>query len=475
MNQLFAYISFFLTTYIISSFIIFLAIAKLLRINQDNAVKYYLYSIGIGPIAISLMLRWIIYFFPKSSDFYYITFVIFIFGLIFLYASDQRYLIKVIFKKIHSVIIFPKGTYFFFEIVIWSVLAGVIILLFFQALLLPLQANDPLEYATGARLLYTAKDLSIFPFIDPSKTGGYYAVSSHPLGYMLLIVWGYMFQGGISAVYLPKTIAPMFALYTYVTVSALLYKDYGKIGSLFGALLMVAVPLYYSEACVCHIDSLRIYTFFLAFLWLTECITEKTVKFAIIAGIMTGFSMYCHSIGLLTLPIAAFVLLILLKEAPYLQRIKLLFFLVASALLIGGARYLSNYITMGSLISDSLLVMHLPHIEYSKYIEIYRGIGSFSDKILFGVLMGFSKISYFGLSYWFFLFSAILYFSEIYSNKKLFVSFLVISLFYFLVISSVIIGSNIFIKNSRYILTIQPFVSYIAPIIIIKFFNKCIC
>lgn len=455
----------------------FLLISKCLEVTDENCTPYFIFSLGLGPLTISLILRWLLFCFPMQEDEFYIFTILLLFFVFFYIGRQTTAQLKYLFIAfVNSVIYFFRKKRIF-EILFGSTIVFLMGLIFIKALWFPIHGNDPLGYARGAQLLYSAKSIAIFPFTDSSITNGYYAASAHPLGYMSLMVWGYVFQGGIDSPIFIKIISPVYTFYTLVTVSYFIRNQFGLLSGLLGSIILLTTPIYFTQASLCHIDPIRMYSFFVAFLWIAKLFDSKNYGHAIWAGYALGLCLFSHAIGVLALPIACLLVIILGPCSTFLLRFKLSTVLVVIAIGIGGVRYIENYISFGALISDKLEILQLQCIDNEAYIKITRGIFSQYDRVVYGLFKGFTKVDAFGFSYWSFILSIILGYRLIGRDVflKIVVSFLVI--FYLMVVLSICIGIDTFIKNDRYIMTVQPFVAYVGgilPAICLNYKNKSI-
>jgi len=342
-----------------------------------------------------------------------------------------------------------------------------------MAIILPLREKDATHYATVARLIYQRKNITFYPLINADPETGYYAVSCHPLGYISLEVWSYLLQGSSQYPGLIKIISPIYVCYSLLLLWYLLSRR-GYIYGILGALLLIATPSYFIQSSICGIDAFRVYMFLLAFVWLYKLIQNENLKVSGLTGFVVGMSMYSHSIGgVFTIPFFLIIYLIFSKQ-KYSHKILNLIIVVIVALLFGSSRYISNYFTFGSPVYDSLPVYQLEKLGHKEYKRYKKEIVTPLDRIIFGALAGFSKIKFFGLSYWIFLLSFIFSFKVIKNDKLSCIFLWVILLYYMCLILSLILDLDVFIGNYRYFLTIQPFVAYIAALFLGNLYEKVV-
>ena len=139
-----------------------------------------------------------------------------------------------------------------------------------------------------------------------------------------------------------------------------------------------------------------------------------------------------------------------------------------------------NIKLFGNPIADSgaVPVWNLPNLHYDEWFYIRRELGNEVDRLLYGVFKGISKPFWFGFSYYFFTLAFYLYFAGV-SKKLEKESYLltkyvlnVILIFFFFVIITYSLGHDIFIKNYRYQMTLQPFIALFSAAILYKFIPK---
>lgn len=324
-----------------------------------------------------------------------------------------------------------------------------------------------------SRYIYKYKALDIYPFYQPTPEIGIYAPSTHPLGYHMLIVWSYMLQGDSEYAGLIKIISPFYVFYTLLLLGYIL-SDRGNIYGILSIFLLITTPLYYTQSSVCHIDPLRVYTFFLAFVCLSELIQNNYRKwFLVFSGYVVGISMYSHSIGILTLPFFMFIYFIVSKEKFTKNIVKLIIISIV-ALLIGGHRYIYNYKLYGYFVGDRLKVMRIKDLHYDEYFRTTRQLVTTLDRVIFGALVGFSNLKQFGITYWLFLLSILFYRKKLIIDKQMLIFFYVVLLFYTGVFLSLLFNMDIFIKNPRYFLTVHPFIICIGGLLMGYLYEKAI-
>jgi len=459
-----------LLTYLVSSVAVFAALAGLARPTKEEAPGLFFMVIGLGPLSISWLLSNLLFYFPGLPAVFYLLAVEAVLFLPILIWFDRLKLLLGSFFG-HEGIPFRYGSraapliIFLFGFFLWATMA-------FQAVATPLTANDPLQYATVARWVYEDKSVISYPYIEPDQGAGRFAGFSHPLGYISLMVWSYLLQGHAESAGLIKLISPIYVLYTLLLLWRLL-SGRGRLHGLIAALALLCTPFYYDMSSICHIDPLRIYTFFLSFVVLAELLKKPALWKVVLSGLAIGASMYSHSIGVLTGPFFALIYLVESKEKPSRRIINLLLIAVI-ALTVGGSQYVYNYFFFGTPVSNDLSVWNLRHLDYQSYFRHDRQIAHLADRILYGALKVLTKFDSFGLGYWVFLL-ALLWslWTGVLKHDRFFRVFLWATALYFAAtFFSLLLDMDIFILNDRYPLTVQPLVAYGIGLFLGTIFDK---
>ncbi len=460
-------------TYVISSLIVFLAVARFCnrreREEEDHALHLFYLTAGLGPIAVAWILTMLLWIVPGLPDVAYLLLIPACFVAVLPLARGQWHLLRILPTRVHRGMANALRSMRWQQKFVLGVVILLLMLIVLLPLILPLVQNDPLEYATDARIIYREKSYAIYPFIVPDPETGHYAPSSHPPAYVSLITWSYMLQGGSERAGLLKCIAPAFAVHSILLLWYLL-SSRGVVTALLGALLLVSTPLFFMQTAICHIDPLRIYTFFLAFVWLDEFLRRPERATSLICGAALGFALFGHSIGLLALPLFAGTFF-LVAQGDLSQRIRPLLPIVGVALLVGGFHYVRNVFIFGSPIHDSAAVVELEQLHFQDYLLLKRGLMTLGDRTLYGALAGFTSVEYFGLGHWILLAGVPFYRSFIRQDRLSLIMLSVVAFYFASTFASVLLGMDLMIKNIRYLLTIQPFVIYLAAMVLGRWYT----
>jgi hypothetical protein len=457
-------------TYIAAPLILYALFMRLTGAGEEDAVTVLFLSAGLGTAAAGRILSAVMTIFPGRGDSFFITVTaaVILFPMIFFRRKDYSAAGDALKQLAGDASAWLRGKDRF-GLFVFAVLAVTAAAAVFLALFIPLIGHDPLEYAMDARLIHRDGSMAAYPFGTPDPATGFYAPSTHPAGYISLIVWSYMLAGSDASFGLGHLIAPVFALHTAALLWALLARNRAGSGArpVIGALLLMTTPLFFTQTSLCHIDPLRIYTFTAALAW-AAMFPKFGLRAAVPAGFAAGMALFSHSSGILILPFAA-AALVVLPFGGLKKRVLAVVIVCCAAVFFGGGQYISNTLKHGGPVSDRTVGELSKQLSEDEYFSMIRGISSPAKKFVSGVLKGFSKIQSFLIAY-FLALGAAAAFAWGLAKKRVrlfddpcFTVFLLAALmFHALALLSVAAGSDIIIKNDRYHLTIQPAVCYLA-------------
>ncbi|TFZ03833.1 ArnT family glycosyltransferase [Ramlibacter humi] len=271
-----------------------------------------------------------------------------------------------------------------------------------EALLLPLVANDALEYATVGRLLFETRDLLDYPAIDPTRgSSGLYAPWTHPPLYTASIYLSYAVQGHAEMPGLMRAIAPW-----YFLSGALLLRSLGNTVSpwigLLAMLVYVSTPLAASGAGTSLIDALPMSGLALVIAAVALLRSESRAT-AVVRGATVGLAMWTHSQAVLFLPLTLAALGAVDGWKPARDRMRNLAIVSATACAVAAWPYLRNLVLFGSIVSDNPVVFAMPQLAWDEYFAQGRGLQGWPTRIQYGILKGWFAIESFGPTFWFML------------------------------------------------------------------------
>lgn len=457
-------------TFLLIPTCLYLALCRAMQPSASNRAVLAAASLGLGPLGAGWLLAGLLAVLPGYSDGFFIGAVLSVFALAGVYGSwGSRTLPSPGDRLGRAQAVSGRAKLPWFYA---AVLVGLALLLVAQALILPLNGNDPLEYALVGKVLYQAKSLAQYPLRQADPATGLYAGSSHPLGYLSLILWTYLFEGGAFG-WLSKAISPYYTLCTLALFLVSRRPDRAVHGVLAG-LLLLGAPLYEQTSAICHIDSLRLYAMFLAIFvldWIPDGRGRPGRPWIILCGVAGGMSLYCHSIGLLTLPFLG-VCLVFRPGWSWRRRLAVAAVVCSLALAVGGGRYLRNLAEYGTPLRDNEPVWSLPSINYNAYNDSLKTLTSPFDRLVNGVLTPFTRyggltdnaLVFFGFSFWLALLAVAWRRRDALDDAMARNSLICLGIFFAVCLASVLVGSSLIIKNVRYFLTVLPFAAYVGAI-----------
>ncbi len=469
-----------LLSLLLSSLITCSALIRAARAGSDQAVTIFLMSFGIGPALLSWLLVFLIRIVPHQVDGFYIAVIISIFVAIAFYGrKEHRAILDVMSgagRFLHHII--EKGR--FFEQFLFLLLLAVIASNLFLAIFIPLSENDAIQYAVVSKMIYLYKSVSFYPVVEPDPNTGFYAVSSHPLGFMGLYFWAFLIQGGVKTVNIISLVTPY---YVFATILALLAACRGRplVVFFFSVILLLVTPAYYIQSSQLSIDAFRIYLMFSAFLWIVYLAdkTDRPLSLLMATAVVLAMSMQAHSMGLLfTLPFLLPIMFVLMK-GELSGRIKDVLIIATVATLVGGWRMFENVAMYGTPVYDFLPVYNLPSIHYDEYVWYGNGLLTGWDRVVRGLLRGFTNLKGFGFSYWLFL--GFLYFSVRYWLENRFdisgsglesAVVLFVAGFMFTSALTLALGMHVMVAGDRYMLTAQPLIAFGGGIFLGKIYGS---
>lgn len=432
---------------------------RAIRPEKEDRWRWALIGAGLGPAAIAWLLWLALLSVPGLDWWVYVTLIsTALIGLV----VWTRHEIDAILRSIMGFWRMPRaGLHFRPILLLWIVLAVMVGLVVAQIMLLPLLAHDPLEYHLVAGEIYKVRSLAIYPIDVARPDSGLFANSTHPPAFHLLLVWAFIFEGTDHTIGLARLIN-LFFFVLLLAVLSLSLRRFGKNFAAFGVLLVLATPVYISQVTAHHIDAFRIFLFFSAFLLLGELIRRPNPGIMVTTGVVTGLSMFAHSIGALT---PVFVLAIYFAIGPGLliERTKVIFVVGGLASVVGGGHYMWNILQYGVPFHDSNPILELPVIEFDTYLRYSRTLATFDQRIFNGVLAPFDAWR-FGFSFWIPLILFPIFTRAFLKDDEVRILLIVPALYFLLALVTSQLGIDTMIKNVRYPMTLLPFAAYLGAL-----------
>lgn len=355
-----------------------------------------------------------------------------------------------------------------------AVALGVVLApLVFQLFFLPLHGNDPLEYMQLGRVFAENRDARLYPILTALPESGFIAPWTHPPTYGVLISFAFMLQGSSMLAGAAKTIGLWFALSLSFLSAALVYSADRRASwrVWIAPAFVLSVPVFFELVQSAHIDALRVAAFTAAVALGCSLLALPSAGAATLAGVGLACAMLTHSIGILA-PAIVIPLVIVCWTGPIPQLMRVVGVIVGVALMLGAPYYLRNIAIFGNPIQDNVPLWDIAALKVKEFVRVSRGLETLLDRLYLGALMPWTRSELFGL-----LPTALVLVSpfalvrSIARQETSFVSVVagrssslptqlatVILGFLSIVFLSVLAGSELAVKNARYILTIVPIV-----------------
>lgn len=441
-------------------------VLRFLKLDEQQYLRIFMISAGMGPIILSWIISKVLWAAPGLPLYFYLfAGLLSILAIACLSKGILKYptLLWSSFSEFRP---FSKPVFSMTNF-LWTLLFAVLLMNLYLAISLPVYANDPLQYLIVSKKIIESATIANYPYVNPTAEDGFYAISSHPLGYMTLHAWASLFMGVTHETLLHKLANISYIIFTILLLRGIFYNK-PIYTTLFVALILITTPLYFVGASQHAIDVFRIYFLLLGAAWTAELLNEYGARLAVITALTYSLSMFTHSFNVVfTLPLffGAFALMNIKRPRQVFH-----FFIinVGMFLLVASQQLIENMVKFGKPITDRILVYNIPHIKYDMYVWYKNAMISRFDIIQKGLLKGLYDLKLFGFSYWLILLFLSLMLVAGFRKKGfisqpiIFVSLFSVSIFYMAVVFSLFLGMHQFVGNSRYLLSLQPFVAILG-------------
>lgn len=433
------------------------------------------FSLGFGPLLLSFLLTSLFFFLPGLSKISYILIVI-VFLVVCFYLTENKKIQATPSENCLGVSDFSSGFGKPIDVLLVILIVVSLLILFLSVLTIPLYSNDPLEYFKTAEVLAHEVDLFFYPVSDVTVGNGFYGPWTHPPGYAGMLVWGVFIDSFFD------TSAPgsgRFIGWYYCVASLFLLLAWTKNQGLVACLFFIAAPIYFAGVSSSHIDAPRVFPILATFVIFQQALIDtsafKTNGFIVLSAVSLACCFFLHSIGMIIAPLWGLLVLVLYPGSLFQKAFRggLVFLLLA--LLVAPFLY-SNYQTLGRVLSDTPEVWALDEIRHTDFIAAQRNLGSGTKKVTNGILKGWFKLRSFGLMYWAAIIGIFLFILKVIRQRqKKYHKFInehsleitsvgVVLVYFGMAVVATLLGSDAFIKNDRYFLTIHPFVAFLGAV-----------
>ncbi len=426
---------------------------------------YYVFGLALAPFLLGAAIIISIGLFPKPQQLYAIfSASILSAACVFIFPRNK----KLISHKN------PKKKFSLDEKIAVCLLATFSIFLIINSLFFPLTQNDSLEYATVGRILYQSGSLADYPVLNPGQnSAGFYAPWTHPPLYVAMIYASYMLQENADSIGIMRLISPWFALLAVAltcSVGSLINRRTG----LYAAIFLFSTPIFFLGADSALIDPLPILGLLIVF---TTTIALKTTpaKAGIIQGVVCGLALWTHSQAILFLPLGISIIFLANGYKRWPSFIKQCAIFLMAAITVAAYPYIRNLMIYGYLVSDSNPIYSLAELHWAEYFKQARMLNSTASIIQYGVLKGWFALEYYGFIFWVMSMAVICFFykflpfaslknilsgtAENHAQYYLLAALTIIITYLCGTILSVQIGTDVMIRNERYLLIIFPYVA----------------
>jgi hypothetical protein len=345
------------------------------------------------------------------------------------------------------------------------------------ALVMPMTANDPLEYFYLGHLIAERTALDFYPSLSALDARGFIAPWTHPAGFATLIAWAELGAQTVEGVLTAKLMVLSFLLGLALLLSVILWAERRAHHTWLAFVLFITTPICLANSVNLHIDNARMLFFLLPLYLLYLHLQHRAPLW--LAGLTAGMGWFFHSSGALTLlmVLGLYVLAVLYRDLPrqrhqWVQLAQSMGWVLLAGLAPVIWDLAHNMQVFSRAVGDrqNIAIMGLFAEEYDRYLGLSRHVGTLAESIGFGIGRIFIEIRLFGIIYWALLLSLVALVRPLLLRLKqrqfdllVFASATVV-LFFLGVLFATCIGIDIFVVNPRYLLQIIPFVCLLTAL-----------
>jgi hypothetical protein len=386
-------LAFLAVTYVAAPLAVFVAAAQLMRPKRGEVLPLFLLMAPAAPFAIALVMM-AIYSVPwRIPISWHIGMIA---SVILLALALGRHQLNALRLDICDICRTGPWRFSVPGVVMAAVVLGLLGLILFQALTMPVMENDSVEYLAVSREIFRAGTLDVYP-LTKSTPSGMYGPSSHPPALHMLLIWGYSWFGVEN--FMPSRALAAFCVVGMISLLAAGLFRHGMLAIAGAVAIVLSTPAYVLLLVGYHVDGLRIMAVAGVIVAMARVIATPDVRTGVLAGIWLGCAAFSHSIGVLSWFLAALCWLVLGPPLRF-RSLGVPLVIAAVAVMIGGAQYVKNIIIFGVPLHDHVPLLDLPVLRFHEDLAFMRGLGSLQDRLLAGPLFGFINPNLFGLSYW---------------------------------------------------------------------------
>ena len=410
----------FLLTYWVASDLLSLLMLRIWQPRDASAGRdVFFLTRGLGPVAISWLLYHLVLFFPHRPGGFYVSAIAAVFAGVLFLGWRQLPLLADTYRGLARAIrrCWPPPP---LAAGLFCVIAGIAVFILVIGVAFPIVDGDALGFAVEARLIYRDLSFAHYPTLSADAQTGYYYDTFQVPCLQMLSVWFYLLAGTSRVDVLPRTVAPMYAMYCVLLLGRVLWRRSRDVrAALWGGLALIAVPVFAAESYLNGQDAHRIYFSFCAVVLLETLLAARTVRQALLLAVFLGLTIYSHFFGLLTL-LAALLLYLWLAEERAGRKMATAALIAVTALFVGAAHHyarpavaqrvlwqfpaLARYLDAVLTRLGMARVAAVPDLQsVYDWMAARRGQESWVQHLVFGKLQALTGFEWFGLSVWVFL------------------------------------------------------------------------
>lgn len=308
-------------------------------------------------------------------------------------------------------------------------------------------AFDPANYQLIGRTFFETLSVREYPFVEAGRSVAMFSWFSHPP--MLPLMYTVLHLFGLSAGV--PYVAPVYLVLIFMLVFQSVRDRAGAWQAGLALVLVGATPLLVRSGVEGFSTDIRVFFVLATLLVLTD---DRENRYGA-AGVLAGMTLLSHTIGLLILPMVAVAHIWINRRMD----VKWLFRFGLIAVCVGGLPYAvvllkHHHLAMSTVVAETFGTDLVAAVFRYQFVE--RGMASGLDRLLYGYLAPFCRLSAFGLTVS--LATAVLmsgFFRRKDRDHGLFFGTLGFLLVY-LVVHFLPVNRNIFILSPRYVLTVVP-------------------
>ena len=464
-------VAFLLTYWVASDALCLLALRALAPEDTNDQREIFLLSRGVGPIAISWLLFHLLLLLPHHQPSVYIGAILSAVLLAILLGQQQIGCLGRIYIGLWKALpsCWPPSTR---GRVLLCLAVGIALFMIAIGVGFPIVGADSLGFAMEARLIHRDLGFDNYPtFVADPQTGYYYSTFQIPC-LQSLYVWFSLLSGTSAIDVLPRTVAPMYSLYCAVLVFWLLWRRTQRVDTAWwGVVVLLSLPVFVVHSYLNNQDPHRICLSLSALLCLAALLRQPSHAKAVALGVLLGFSVFAHFLGFVTVVAVGMLCLLLSRQGLRARLATLLLVGVVATPLSGlfyygvgagpndqaaSGRLMRQLEFTGGRVVTAPSETGVARAGFDWLLERRGQAGGFG-RFIFGILLPFTGIEWFGFSFWLFAVAIAHWLRQPGKTTLEIIMVWVAAAFLAVVLSGV---RTLSWSNPRYVGTLAPIVAY---------------